>query len=123
MIYILDTQIALWAVYDYERIPKDICNFIEDEDNEIYYSLVSAWEVEIKHNIGKLQMSAKDFIDGCECVGFNPLPIKKKHILGLSEIPSKDNHKDPFDRLLISQAKQEQAKLLTVDEKILSYQL
>ena len=118
---LLDTHIALWSLYDSKRLPKDIQDLIVDGDNDVYYSLVSAWEIEIKYGIGKCMVSGKEFIDGCDSSGFFVLPIKKKHIVGLDDIPLRKDHRDPFDRMLVSQSICEGMKLITMDSKLIDY--
>ena len=118
---LLDTHIAIWALYDSSKLPSDISKYLLDYDNDIYYSLVSAWEIEIKHNVGKLEISAEEFMSNADSAGMNFLPITKKHIARLSSLPIKDDHRDPFDRMLISQSIVEKMLLLTVDEKVRQY--
>ena len=119
---LIDTHIALWSLYDEKKLSKKAKQLLLDSNNTIYYSLASAWEVEIKHSIGKLPVPADTFIEDCDSTGFLPLSIKKEHILSLKDLPLlPDNHKDPFDRLLLTQAKSEKMAFLTLDKKILAY--
>ena len=118
---LIDTHIAIWAIYDNSKLTEQMTSILLDKENTIYYSLVSAWEVEIKHNIGKSEIPSKEFIKDCENAGFSVLSLKKKHIIELENIPFRKDHRDPFDRLLIAQAKSEEMWFLTKDGKILSY--
>ena len=118
---LLDTHIAMWALYDSRKLSNEMTSSLLDSNNEIYYSLVSAWEIEIKHNIGKLGISAEEFISNADASGLNFLPITKKHIIGSSNLQIINDHNDPFDRLLVSQAKSERMLLLTSDEIIRQY--
>ena len=119
---LIDTHIALWSLYEDKKLSKKAKGLLLDSNNTIYYSLASAWEVEIKHSIGKLSVPADAFIEDCDSIGFLPLSIKKEHILGLKDLPLlPDGHKDPFDRLLLTQARSERMAFLTLDKKILAY--
>ena len=119
---LIDTHIALWSLYDSDRLSEKSISLLKDYTNTIYYSLASAWEIQIKNSIGKLPMSAEEFIRDCDDMGFMALPIRKEHVIELANIPYLDtNHKDPFDRMIISQAMTEKLMLLTEDRKILQY--
>jgi PIN domain nuclease of toxin-antitoxin system len=85
-------------------------------------SLVSPWEIQIKQQLGKLHLNSElsDLVEvQVEQNGLNILPVKLEHIYALNTLPH--HHKDPFDRLLISQAEIESMILVTVDEKISRY--
>ena len=119
---ILDTHIVIWALDDDPRLSKQARSIIEDENNNIYFSAISVMEVSIKHLKNKLAMprSGKDFYNQCLEAGYFTLPFKPKHAILLDEIKN-EFHKDPFDRTLIAQAKQEKMFLVTHDEKIINY--
>lgn len=119
---LIDTHIALWSLYDDSRLSEKARDYLTDENNTIFLSMISAWEVEIKHNIGKLKVPADIFMEDCENLGFQMLNLKKEHLLGLKNLSFPENgHKDPFDRLLLSQAKTERYGFLTEDENLLEY--
>ena len=119
---LIDTHIALWSLYDSDRLSQKSISLLKNCTNTIYFSLVTAWEIQIKNSIGKLPMSAEEFIRDCENMGFLSLPVRKEHIIELQNIPYLDNnHKDPFDRMLISQAMFERMSFLTEDKKIHQY--
>ena len=119
---LIDTQIALWGLYNDKKLPESSSGLLRDLRNNIYVSLVSAWEIEIKHSLGKLDVSSDSFIRDSEAIGFCLLPVKKEHILALKALPYPDNgHKDPFDRLLIAQAESEGFSFLSEDSRILDY--
>ena len=69
---LLDTHVALWAITDHPRLSKTARDFITDPDNTIYYSVVSAWEVLLKHDSPKnnLTLTPEEFIDFCEGAGY-----------------------------------------------------
>lgn len=123
---LLDTHIAIWAVLDSEELPDEARAMILDEDNEIYYSAASVWEITIKHmaHLETFLYSGKYLAEGCEANGFMSLPIFDKHSAELETlVRPKDAspHKDPFDRTLLAQAKSEGMKFMTHDGLIPYY--
>ena len=90
----------------------------------MYLSLVSPWEIQIKQQLGKLRLHSKlsDMVETqIEQNGLTILPVKLEHIYTLGDLPY--YHKDPFDRLLIAQAKTESLTLVTVDDQIGQYDI
>ena len=123
---LLDTHIALWAILDHPKLPIKARELIMDPDNTIYYSAVSAWEVLLKHDSPRnnLTLTAEEFITYCDESGYVALTMKPKHIATASRLDLsrlEKQHSDPFDRLLLSQAKTENFSFLTHDEKIPLY--
>ncbi len=118
MRYLLDTNIFLWWVDDDKRLKRLFRQVIEDEANIIFVSVVNAWEMSIKQKIGKLNLKIK-LKNYFEKYDFEILNINLNHILILDTLPL--YHRDPFDRLLIAQAKAEKLTLLSVDAKIKKY--
>lgn len=119
---LIDSHIFIWYGYgDLNKMPKRYLGILEDSDNDIYFSLVTLWELMIKYLLGKpdFNIDSQKIRLGLIKDGFNEMPILNQHIKALQGIPSV--HKDPFDRLLIAQAKSENCQFLTVDEKILQY--
>jgi len=108
------------------RLPDKARKLIENEENEIYYSLVSLWEVEIKHLLHPeaITVSAEDLTKYCEQSGFQKLLIREKHIFALADLKREENappHKDPFDRMLICQASTENMFFVTHNSIIPGY--
>ncbi len=123
---LIDTHIALWALMDDPKLPKEAEKILMDENNEIYYSTASVWEVAIKHCIRPDDMivDGRLFEKGCEDNGYKVLPIFNRHAFMLSSLKRPDNapkHNDPFDRLLICQSKAESMKFLTHDSLLSDY--
>ena len=123
---LLDTHVALWAITDHPKLPKAAREFIIDPDNTIYYSPVSAWEVLLKHDSPKnnLTLTPEEFVDFCEGSGYIALNMKPKHVVTAFMLDTSavdKQHSDPFDRLLLSQAKSENFTFLTHDEKMPLY--
>lgn len=123
---LLDTHIALWAVADTGKLSEEVIKLLESNDNEVFYSVASVWEVAIKHKIRPEQMPIPEeaFVRLCQKTGFVQLPIKDRHVFLLKTLErpvTAPKHNDPFDRLLIAQAKYENLKLVTHDSLIPYY--
>lgn len=118
--YLLDTHALLWFLGDDPKLPTEVKELIETTE-EVYVSIGTFWEMAIKDGLGKLSLPAPiaDVMADCEKLGFSVLPIKAAHLTDLKSLPF--IHRDPFDRLLICQAKAEGMTLITVDENIVKY--
>jgi PIN domain nuclease of toxin-antitoxin system len=102
-------------------LPKAAEQAIRSEANEAYVSMVSFWEIGLKHGIGKLplRMPLDAFFTTITDAPFQVLPLSEPHILAASALPL--HHRAPFDRMLIAQAMQEGMHLITVDAQIRAY--
>lgn len=123
---LLDTHIAIWALLDSEELSDEARTMLLDKENDIYYSTASIWEITIKHMIHPetFLYSGKQLEKGCEENGFISLPIYNKHceeLEGLSRPKEAPPHKDPFDRILIAQAKAENLIFMTHDTLLTYY--
>jgi len=118
---LLDTQTFLWYVEDNAKLPSDIKRFIED--NFVVVSIASLWEITIKMTIGKLVLSKtiKELLASVDLYGFEIISVKPKHLLVLSELPQ--IHRDPFDRIIISQKISEDFILVSSDSTFKLYEL
>ena len=103
-----------------QYLHKKVQNILSDTNNQIYLSVVSPWEMIIKKKLGKLKL-AKDWKMTLKQSGFLILPITLEHSYALETLPL--YHKDPFDRMLVAQAKTEKLKLITSDSKIWKYKV
>ena len=120
---LLDTHLLLCALEDSEYLPESVKTIINDEKTNLYYSTVSMWEVAIKHKKGKLKISGTELFHYCEQAGFKELVLNEKHIIALETIEKIEEtppHNDPFDKILLAQAKGDGMLLLTHD-KCFSY--
>ncbi len=118
MRYLIDTHVFIWWMQDEGDLTKEASAVIRDIQNEVWLSVVVPWEIMIKKMTGKL--SVPDNIT--EIIGlenFNLLPIQMNHMNRLNELP--DFHSDPFDRIMIAQAIEENLILITRDKGILQY--
>ena len=121
MKYLLDTCILLWGLAGDKRFPDSLKEIINDPNNEIYYSSISVWEVELKHlKLENFQLSGEQFSFLCDQNYLNLLSIKNKHIFNLNNFQNR-SHKDPFDKMLLAQADSENMILITQDKKFSLY--
>ena len=98
---LLDTHTFLWALSEPNRLSKKQIAAMEDPTNKVYVSSISITEISIKASLGKLELSF-DPIDAAERSGFEMLDFSAKDALLLKDLPF--HHRDPFDRMLITQA-------------------
>ena len=123
---LIDTHIALWAVLNDPKLPKRAKDIILDEENEIFYSTASVWEITIKHMLhpDRLRVNGDLLAKGCEDNGYMVLPVFNKHVVALETLKLLENaprHNDPFDRIMVAQAKAENLMFLTHDSLIPYY--
>jgi PIN domain nuclease of toxin-antitoxin system len=116
---LLDTHFLLWAATD--KLPANALKFFTDERNTLFFSSASIWEIVIKRSLGR-----EDFIvdpellyNGLLSAGYKELTITSLQALYLLKLPIL--HKDPFDRILLAQAKVENIPLLTSDDTLEQY--
>lgn len=122
MKYLLDTSVWLWSLTASERISKKGRRLLASGRAELYLSAASSWEIAIKSALGKLPLSeppASFVPKGMAAQGIRPLSITHTHALAVSELPA--HHRDPFDRILISQARTEEMIILTADRVFEQY--
>ena len=117
---LLDTHILIWALNEDNRLSEKAKELLLDEDNVIYYSSVSVWEVAIKHSIhpDNVSFTGKELAHFCQEAGFLPVEMKDKHVFALETLTRAADappHYDPFDRMLIAQAKSENMSFITHD--------
>ena len=123
---LLDTHFVLWFAHGDERLPANLRKMIEDPSNGVFASEVSVLEIAIKHakNPTAMPYSGEDFVSLCKegCIGLRPLTLEAILAYGtLAFDKVGDLHKDPFDRLLISQAKTERLTFATHDRLLALY--
>jgi len=121
MKYILDTHTFIWWHENPMLLSTKVLTICEDINNQLFLSMVSIWEMQIKLQLNKLKLDSSliEMVNIQRNSGIKILPLKFEHILYLDNLPL--HHKDPFDCLLIAQANIEQLTLLTKDEKFKLY--
>lgn len=125
MRFLLDTHVIMWAIIGSEKIDKELKAKLIDKNNQVFYSTVSPWEVEIKHQKYKnFSLSGEQLCFLCDQNHIFNLQIKNEHINKLkefSEISEKYKHNDPFDKMLLAQALTEDMIFVTHDKKFKAY--
>ena len=115
---LLDTHIFLWAVAG-SAVLKPATRRLIESASEVYVSAASLWEIAIKTRLGKLDADPHGLVAAIDQSGFIELPVRAAHAALVSELPL--HHNDPFDRLLVAQARAEPLKLLTADAALAAY--
>lgn len=116
---LLDTQVVVLAARTPERLSASLRAALLDPTVPRWVSLVSLWEIAIKRTSGKLVM-ADDIIDRALLdLAADELPVARHHVLGVSSLPL--HHRDPFDRLLIAQARAENLVIATANRHFAAY--
>lgn len=114
---LLDTHVVLWWLADSPRLTKPAKALIAG-GSQVFVSAGTAWEISIKRALGKL--AAPDDLEAAiEASQFEPLPISVRHAMAVGQLPH--FHEDPFDRLLVAQAKCEGLRLVTGDSRLAAY--
>jgi PIN domain nuclease of toxin-antitoxin system len=121
MRFLIDTQLAFWWQTGDRKIPAKARTLIEQSIEPVLISQVSLWELAIKASVGKLNIDLAMFAEQVSVLGFAWLPIQNEHLLQVVTLPLFDDHKDPFDRLLVAQSLSEPLILLTTDAKLARY--
>lgn len=121
---LLDTHAFLWWIGDDPQLSQRVREIISDGNNELHFSAAGCWEIAIKAGLGKIRIPAKPEIFIAEQLALNGilvLPIQSSHALYVFNLPSL--HRDPFDRILVSQAQLETMPIITSDPLIAQYQV
>ena len=121
---LLDTQAWIWMLMAPERFSLESLRIVEDSKNELVLSAASAWEIGIKHGLGRLELpGAPESVipDLMLRSGVEPLTISHAHALRAGALPP--HHRDPFDRLLVAQAQIEDLPILTSDALLSQYEV
>lgn len=124
---LLDTHLLIWALNEDPRLPDKAKEMILDPDNAVYYSTASIWEVSIKHtnHPDNVTFTGKELSQYCQEAGFLPVEMRDKHVYALETLSRAEGappHRDPFDRMLIAQAKAENLSFLTHDSLLPYYE-
>lgn len=119
---LIDTHVLLWFVENSARLSLAAKELIEDDDTEVFISLVSVWEMSIKYGLGDLKLTDKPQV----CVppilkdaGIDLLPVTFAHVTAVADLPL--HHRDPFDRLILVQAQLESLALVSGDNAFDAY--
>lgn len=124
---LLDTHLLIWIHTNTSKLPQTFLSYTQDPENEFFYSSASIWETQIKYTKNKALFPISGSILDKYCLqsGMKCLLVKPEHSFLLDTLSYSSNtpreHKDPFDRLLICQAKSEKMLFLTHDELLPYY--
>lgn len=121
MNYLIDTHILLWYIVGDKRISSEVQAKIENETNNIFLSNASLWEITIKVSIGKLKLKGNliDLKNYLNEKGFKILEYDFEDLEALLKLPF--HHQDPFDRVIIAQAKTKSLEIITNDSQVRKY--
>ena len=122
MKYLLDTNVWLWSLWEPERIARKAREEIADMSQAVFLSAVTSWEVAIKAAAGKLKLPEppNSYVPRRMAdQGIRPLPISHPHALAVFGLPP--HHRDPFDRMLVAQARIEEMILVTAERILEKY--
>ena len=117
MNYLLDTHTFLWAIFDSQKLSDNAKEAILNPGNSIYISLITFWEISLKYSLGKLgleNITPEELPAISREAGFETLKLTEKEVSSFHNLP-RTNHKDPFDRLIIWQAINNDLILLSKD--------
>ena len=121
MTLLLDTHVFLWWIGDSPELSEAARAAIADPASLVLVSAVSAWEISIKRALGRIDLRDEEFAYGMRESGFTELPVTAEHGLAAGALPP--HHRDPFDRMLVAQAKSEGLTLVTRDREIAAYDI
>lgn len=116
---LIDTHILLWWLADDPALPAAARAAIGDPSSEVFVSAATAWEIAIKHALGRLEFPIAQMAVILDEAGFTPLGIEVQHGVIAGALPP--HHSDPFDRMLVAQAQHEGLTIVTADAMIRRY--
>lgn len=122
--YIIDTHIFLWLLFDPDKIDRDKLGILKNPKNKIYIAGITFWEISLKYNLGKLELSGltpDELPAAAEKMGVEVLEIDNDTMASFYKLPKVDTHKDPFDRIIIWKCIKEQITLISQDRKFPEY--
>jgi len=120
-VYLLDTHVLLWSAQGSDRLSHETRRLLLDPTVDVVFSVVSVWEIVVKSSLGRTDFAVDPdaLRAGALRAGFGELPIRGNHVLDVARLPPL--HQDPFDRILLAQARVENLRLLTADRRVLAY--
>jgi len=118
---LLDTHIFIWWDSEPEKLSQSTLSLLQQTNTKRYVRVISLWEIQIKNQLGKLELSQslEEIYDNQSNNEITFLPVTPAHTFRLNDLPL--HHRDPFDRMLISQALVEGLTMISVDQKLKLY--
>jgi PIN domain nuclease of toxin-antitoxin system len=121
---LLDTHTLLWSIGKSNELSQRVINELENSINEVLISAISLWEIALKYSVGKLSIESFDIREipkYSKEMGFELIPLDPIEALNSLQLPLKESHKDPFDRMLIYQCIQNRYTLVSKDSRLKLY--
>jgi PIN domain nuclease of toxin-antitoxin system len=119
---LLDTHVFIWLDDNRDKLSPLVIDLCTDRTNTLWLSVVVVWEIQTKLQIGKLKLRgslAEIIRDQKQVNGIQILALNLPHVMELQNLPA--HHQDPFDRMLIAQAKSEDWKIVSKDPEFKTY--
>ncbi len=123
MSFLLDTHTYLWLIFEPNKMSQKVKESIKNADNNIFVSVVTFWEISLKHAMGRLELkncTSEELVEVTKKVNIDILSLKSQDAASFYHLP-KMGHKDPFDRMIIWQAIQNQLTLISKDREFDAY--
>ncbi len=124
MKYLIDTQILIWYQLNDKKLRADNLKLLKNRQNKIFVSQVTLFKIAIKQKLGKLpdlNVTIEKLIETIENDDFEILSLKDGHLSRYTDIPLFEDHRDPFDRLILATALNETMAVISADEKFKLY--
>ena len=118
---LLDTHVLIWWLRDDPKLGSRPRAVIANGATETFFSTVSCWEASIKFRTRKMELSGTDLWRMAAAQGLGAIGIEPEHLVALDELPLRAKHGDPFDHLLLAQAKADRLLLMTADRHMTEY--
>ena len=125
MSYVVDTHYLLWALIEPTRLSRTARRVLTDAEAIKYVSKISFWEIALKYSLGKLTLEGttpEGILRAARRAGFKILDIAEDDLVTSHLLPFTENHRDPFDRLLVWQCIRNDFLLLTADSRLRGYE-
>ena len=125
MNYLVDTHYLLWSLIEPSRLKKRALEILTDIETLKYVSKISFWEIALKYSIGKLKLEGTtpaEILNASRESGFKVLDISEDDIVTSHLLPFIENHKDPFDRLIVWQCIRNDIVLISADIRLRGYE-
>ena len=122
--YLLDTHTFIWAIAGKTKLSDVALRILQENDNQLFVSAVSLWEIAIKHGKGKLYLEnfqIHEIPDYCRRLRIKQIPLTPEDAISYSDLPFYGSHKDPFDRMLVYQCISGYYTLISKDDKMQIY--
>ena len=118
---LLDTHVLIWSSYDLPRLSKRARSIITSEETAVFFSAANIWKIAIKQSMGRgpFEFDATDLRNGLLAAEYGEVTVTSDHAIAAGTLPAV--HRDPFDRLLVAQARVEGLTLVTADRQVAKY--